>query len=304
MRDAHSTASIVGVGPLGYDDIETPDGRYAHLLGGSGLFFSLAAAIFAPTRLVAAVGSDLADADLDLIASRGVDVGGVVRRHGRSHRWAARYTAGLSRAETLVNDLGVMEGWRPTVPPQHPGDLLYIGSLEPRIQREIRDGAAPGVVTVLATQGHWIAGDRAGALDVCARCSMACVNADEVRTLTGETSVEAAAAALLALGTGAVVVTLGARGAALFHPRGRATCRGVPTTTIADPTGAGDSFAGGMLGHLARLGRHDFDALTDALAYGVACGSMAVERPAGERVPRWTIDAVERRRASLVAVRA
>lgn len=293
-------ASIVCVAPLGYDDIETPHGTYRHLLGGSAFFFGLAAAIFAPTRIVAAVGSDFDARDLALLATQGVDVSRVARLEGRTHHWSARYAADLSTAETLVNDLGVMDAWEPVLPEQCPGDLLYIGSLGPRIQAAASRSAQPGVFTVFDTQSHWIARDRDAVLEACTSCAMACLNEDELMQLTRAATITDAAAALLEGGNEALVVKSGARGASLFHRQGQAFCPSLPPDGVEDPTGAGDSFAGGMVGHLATLEERDFAALSEALAYGVACASIAVGRPAGRRAPGWSITEVQRRRRKLL----
>lgn len=293
------SASVVGVGPIGYDDVETPFGSYRHLLGGSAVFFGLAAAVFAPTRIVAAVGDDLRASDLELLASHGVDVSRVTRLKGRSHHWSARYAADLSAAETLENDLGVMAGWLPTLPEQRAGDLLFLGSLEPTVQVTLVRGVHPGVFTVLDTQSHWIELDRRGVLEATRGSTMICVNEVEAMQLTGAGTIDDAATALLDNGSEVVVIKSGMQGATLHHAEGRYKCPSIRAKRIEDPTGAGDSFAGGMLGHLATLATRDLPALAEALCYGVACSSLTVERPAAQRVRSWSLEEIRERRGSL-----
>lgn len=298
-----SVSAITAIGPIGYDDVQTPAGTFRGLLGGSAVFFGLAAAALAPARIVAAVGSDLRAEDLALLAAHGIDVSAVRRVAGRSHRWVARYADDRSPAETLENDLGVMAGWTPPLPSLARGDLLFIGSLEPAVQLALVRAAPPGVYTVVDTQPHWIAQDRPTVLEAMRRASLVCVNQAEATALGGAAGVDDAAGALLGLGCGAVVVKLGMRGAALYGREGRWTCGAAATRAIGDPTGAGDSFAGGVAGHLATQPARDLSALASALPYGAACASLRLELPAGERVRRWTREEIGRRAASVQVVR-
>lgn len=292
-------ATAVAVGVVGYDDVETPSGAYRHQLGGGATFFALAGARLAPTRLVAAVGTDFDDRDLLSLAEGGVDVTGVERIDGRSHRWAGRYGAEMGAAETLVNDVGVVGAWRPVVDGLRPGDVLYVGSLDPAIQAGVIDRTPRGVTTIFDTQDHWIARSAAAAMAACARCDVACLNEDEIRMLTGHGATGAAAARLLDAGVRAIVMKQGRGGATLFHSSGDLAVPAYPLERVEDPTGAGDALAGGLAGHLARTGRDDLDTLADAVAYGVACASFVAGRAAGRRIPDWSLEAIEARRREL-----
>ena len=301
MSERHG--AITAVGPVGYDDVETPRGAYRHLLGGSAVFFALAAAAFAPTRIVAAVGDDLDAGDLASLAACGVDTTGIRRLRGRSHHWAARYSADLARAETLDNDLGVMAGWSPVLPSLGAGDVLFVGSLEPATQLALVASAPGDVFTLLDTQAHWIAHDRTTLLEAARGASLLCVNDDEAMRLAGATDPDAAAGALLAAGCAAVVVKAGTSGATLHHRGGRYVCPALPLAAIGDPTGAGDAFAGGLAGHLATAASRDTGAVAASLRYGVACATLRLELPPGERVRAWSRAEIRGRAAALAVVR-
>ncbi len=290
--------TAVGVGVVGYDHVVTPAGTYRHQLGGGATFFALAAALFGPARIVSGVGTDFDERDLETLRSRGVDVSGVARFGGATHRWSGRYGADMADAETVANDVGVLARWRPRAGDLRPGDVLYVGSLAPEIQLDVLR-AARHVVTIFDTQGHWIARDRARVLGAGRWSGIVCVNEDEVLLLTGRHRVDAAAAWLLDQGPKAIVVKRGARGATLFDGTRAIEWPAFPVRRVDDPTGAGDALAGGMAGHLARSGRAGPDDLAAAVEYGIACASFIAGRAGGRRRPDWSLAAIEERRSAV-----
>ncbi|MGH2498911.1 MAG: PfkB family carbohydrate kinase [Candidatus Limnocylindria bacterium] len=270
--------AILVVGSLAYDEVQTPFARRRDLLGGAAAYFSLAAALYAPVRLVGVVGGDFREADLERLARRGVDLAGLERRAGRSFRWFGRYAYDLSAAETLNTDLGVFAGWRPAIPEAFAdSDVVFLANSDPRIQLEtLRQVTRPRLVA-LDTMNFWIDHQRAALADVMARVDLVSINEAEARQFCRTFSLIRAAREILALGPRALVVKRGEHGAVLFTGEHSFWTPAFPLEKIQDPTGAGDAFAGGLLGHLARAERIDDQELRRAVVHGSVCASFAVE---------------------------
>jgi sugar/nucleoside kinase (ribokinase family) len=293
--------SVLVVGPLAYDDVRTPAGRRIGVLGGSAAYASIAAAKYVPTGLVSVAGLDLNDDDLRLLRRAGVDVRGVERREGRTLRWSGSYAEDFTRSDVRNTDLGVVAGWRPRIPDAfRDARRVFLANTDPRAQLEALEQVAP-VTVVLDTMEQWIIGSDALA-PVIARATVLSVNAHELALITGIDDVAPAVATLIDRGPRAVIVKRGAAGATLFTPERTVTVPAHPTTVV-DPTGAGDAFAGAFLGRLAALERDDGAALAEAFTHGAAAASITVESFGVDALVRASRPELDRR-AAWVGARA
>lgn len=272
---------LLAVGSLAYDDIETPVAAGKNLLGGSLSHFSAAAALAgALPVLVAVVGEDFRAEDLDWLARLPADLSGVERRRGRSFRWGGRYGPDCAGRETLFTELGVFADFAPMLGPnQLDCELVFLANIQPALQGRLLDAARGRRFAAMDTMNLWIDTARAELLAVIARVDLLFINDEEARQLTGERSLVRAGRALLALGPRFCIVKKGEHGVLLFAAGEEAVypCPAFPVAALVDPTGAGDAFAGGVMGQLAREGCWDLGALRRALLTGSAVASFAVE---------------------------
>ncbi len=270
--------SILVVGSLAYDDVRTPEERRREVLGGAASYFSLAAASYAPVRLVGVVGDDFREEDIARFSERGIDLRGLERRAGRSFRWVGRYDDKFDSALTLKTDLGVFADWRPRVPPAFAdSEYVFLANIDPDIQLQVREQVREPRVVALDTMNYWIDNKHASLERIMSRADVVSLNEGEARQFCRTFSVIRAAREILGLGPRAVVVKRGEHGAALFTRDSSFWTPAYPLETIVDPTGAGDAFAGGFLGHLANVGSLDDDDLRRALLHGTACASYAIQ---------------------------
>lgn len=270
---------ILVVGSLAYDDVRTPLASRHSVLGGAASYFSMAASLYAPVRLVGVVGDDFREDDVARLAGRGIDIGGLERRTGRSFRWRGTYDFALDTAETINTDLGVFGDWRPRIPPQFAdSEFVFLANIHPEIQLATLEQITNPTLVALDTMNYWIEKERDALIRVIGRADIVSVNEGEVRQLVGTTSILRAAREILTLGPRALVVKRGEHGATLFTRDSMFWSPAWPLEEVVDPTGAGDTFAGGVLGYLAAQGTVDDAALRRALLHGTVCASFAVER--------------------------
>jgi sugar/nucleoside kinase (ribokinase family) len=273
--------SVVVVGSVAFDTIETRGVTREKLLGGSGSFFSVAASHFAPVRLVGVVGEDFPEAHLELFRGRGVDTSGVERRVGKTFHWSGRYTDDLSQRTTLATELNVFADFQPKLPDSwRRSDWLFLGNIHPALQLDVLDQVASShrpKLVAMDTMNFWIGGELALLKKVLARVDLIVVNDEEARQLSGEHSLPAAARAIGAMGPGTVIVKRGDAGALLFHDKRVFAAPALPLEEVLDPTGAGDSFAGGFMGSLARDGSLTAASVRRAMFYGSVMASFCVE---------------------------
>ncbi|MBA4378902.1 MAG: sugar kinase [Gemmatimonas sp.] len=273
--------SILVVGSVAYDTVETPRERRERQLGGSASFFSLAASRFAPVRAVGVVGDDFRAADLALLAARGVDTAGILRRGGPTFHWSGRYHEDLIERDTLATELGVFQDFAPELPAGwRETPYLFLANIHPSLQADVLDRMVAPRLVVLDTMNLWIKTTRRELQEVLARVDVVLLNDGEARLLSGQRSLAAAATAIRELGPARVVIKKGEHGALLF---GRDSLLAVPALLlpeVVDPTGAGDCFAGGFVGHLAASGakRDDGDPVfRQAMLAGTAVASACPE---------------------------
>lgn len=244
--------SILVVGSVAYDTVATPRETRERQLGGSASYFSLAASRFASVRAVGVVGDDFRQADLDLLASRGVDIGGVARVPGDTFHWAGRYHDDMIERDTLATELGVFQDFEPVLPTGwERTPYLFLANIHPALQLLVRDSLVDPRLVVLDTMNLWIETTRDDLTAVLGKVDVLLLNDGEARMLSGRTGLAEAAAAIRDMGPGRVVIKKGEHGALYFGPDSVLAVPAVLLPDVVDPTGAGDTFAGGFVGHLA-----------------------------------------------------
>jgi sugar/nucleoside kinase (ribokinase family) len=277
--------SLLVVGSMALDSVETPFGRREEVLGGSATYFSTAASFFGPVRLVATVGEDFPDEHLLFLADRGVDLAGLVRQPGKTFRWKGRYEFDLNTAHTLDTQLNVFAHFAPELPQAWRGsEYVFLGNIDPDLQRDVLDQVRAPRFVAMDTMNFWITSKRESLQKTLRRVDMLFVNDAEARQLAGEHNVVKAARRILSLGPRAVVVKRGEYGALFFARDHLFAASAYPLASLFDPTGAGDSFAGGFMGYLARAGREDPEVLRRAIVLGSVLASFAVEQFSLERL--------------------
>jgi sugar/nucleoside kinase (ribokinase family) len=288
--------AVLVVGSVAYDTIETPFGRAEETLGGAAVYFALAARLFTRVRLVGVVGDDFGEEHLELLRERGIDLGGLERAPGSTFRWAGRYGYDLGTRETLRTELNVFERFHPAIPAAwRETGIAFLGNIDPVLQARVLEQLPRRRLAVCDTMNYWIRDRRDELERLLADVDVLVVNDDEARQLAGTPNLAAAAARIRALGPRRLVVKKGEHGALLFGEEGAFSAPGLPLEAIVDPTGAGDAFAGGFVGHLAGRPRPDDADWRRAVVYGCVLGSFCVESFGVGRLVDLTRDEVEDR---------
>jgi sugar/nucleoside kinase (ribokinase family) len=295
--------SILAVGSIAFDSIATPAGQVENVLGGSATYFSLAASYFTEVRVVAVVGDDFAPEHESVFKRRGVDTRGIERAPGKTFRWGGQYLESLNEAKTNFTELNVFERFQPQIPPAYAdSQFLFLGNIHPSLQAAVRQKMDGVRLTGGDTMNFWIQGTRQELKETLKLVNVLLINDGEAKMLAGETNLPRAALKVLALGPQAVVIKHGEYGATIFFREGafgigrhpfRAPA--LPIDEVKDPTGAGDSFAGGFMGYIASQDKLDREVLKRALFYGGVMGSFAVERFGTERLQSLTREEIDGR---------
>lgn len=271
--------SLLVVGSVALDSIQTPFGTVDDALGGSATFFSAAASMYCPVQLVGVIGSDFPVHDLHFLEQRGVDLSGLESRDGESFRWAGAYSYDLNSRETLDTRLGVFADFEPKIPDTfRDSEWIFLGNIDPKLQCDVLDQVRSPRFIACDTMNFWISGKRDDLMRLLRRVDLLMVNDSEARELSGDHNLLRAARWIQAQGPDMVVIKKGEHGAILFTREFVFFAPGFPLEEVFDPTGAGDAFAGGFVGYLARAGSTDPVHLRRAMIYGSAMGSFAVER--------------------------
>ena len=293
---------ILAVGSVALDAVETPAGSVDGVIGGSAVFFSAAASLLTPVCVVGVVGDDYPLARLRFLRDRGVDFTGLARLPGESFFWAGRYSDDFRGRETTLTRLGVFAAFDPAVPAAHrDSKIVFLGNIDPELQLGVLDQVRAPDLVAADTMNFWIERTRDGLMRVLNRLDILLVNDEEACQLAGEDDLAAAARWIRRHGPGLVVVKRGEDGAVLFAGDWTFSCPACRVARVIDPTGAGDAFAGGFLGHLARTGSSDAAALRKATMYGAATGSCAVEAFSVDRFRTLSLGELEGRVRELEA---
>ncbi len=270
--------SVLVVGSVAFDTVETPHGVREEMLGGSATHFACAARYFTEVKVVAVIGSDFPSEGLEFLTSRGVDLEGLQVRDGKTFRWEAVYRGDMAQAETLGTYLNVFEDFSPVIPESYKDSpFVFLANIDPELQAEVLRQVRAPVLVAADTMNHWIADRKESVRNLLASADAAIINDAEALMLTGEETIPLAAQEIRGGGTNHVVIKKGEHGALLFTGESRFALPGLPMTDVRDPTGAGDTFAGGFMGRLAQLAEVTESALRESVLYGCAMASFNVQ---------------------------
>jgi cytidine kinase len=280
--------SLLVVGSIALDSVETPTDRRDDVLGGSAVYFSYAASYFAPVRLVGVVGADWPAEHTALLRSRRIDTAGLeVVAGAKTFRWRGKYQPNMNDRETLEVHLNVFGDFNPRIPEAYRDcRFLFLGNGSPRLQLQVLDQVPRAELRVADTMDLWISTEHDQLLALLRRIDGMVLNDSEARLLTGEENLVRAGERVRQLGPKFVIIKKGEHGAMFFGERETFVMPAFPTPQVVDPTGAGDSFAGGMMGYLAQCGEFSAGTLKTALAYGTVVASFNVEDFSLERMKR------------------
>ena len=271
--------SVLVVGSVAFDDIDGPFGMHRDLLGGSASFFASAASYFTENvSIIAVVGDDFSAENLDRLGGKGIDLSGIERAPGKTFRWVGKYADDLVTRETLDTQLGVFADFQPKLGEQHrESDLVFLGNIDPVLQLQVLEQVAAPSLVAADTMNFWITGKRGDLVRTLERVHTLLLNDEEARLLAGETNLVRAAAKILHMGPHSVVIKRGDAGALLVYGGGVFAAPAMPLEDVRDPTGAGDSFAGGFMGYLAYAGNLEPDTIRTAMITGSVMASFSVE---------------------------
>ena len=271
--------SLLVVGSIALDSVYTPFGETADAPGGSAVFFSAAGVILHPVQVVGVVGTDYPLGALKALEARGVDLSGVEQAPGESFRWKAKYSYDLASRETLETRLGVFAEFRPKLPPKfRDARYLFLGNIDPELQLGVLDQVKQPALVACDTMNYWIHSKRDLLLELLRHIDILMVNDSEARELSGDWNIYRAAQWVLSRGPTMTVIKQGEHGALLVDAESVFKVPAYPLQEVFDPTGAGDAFAGGFMGYLAKSGDRSPANLRRAMVYGAAMGSFAVEK--------------------------
>jgi sugar/nucleoside kinase (ribokinase family) len=289
--------SILVVGSVALDTIKTPFGQADDVLGGSAVFFSAAASLFSPVSVVGVVGADYPRHDLSFLEERGVDLGGLETAPGQSFRWGGTYAYDLNSRETDFTELGVFADFQPRVPDRfRDARFVFLGNIDPVLQLDVLSQVREPRLVVCDTMNYWIHERRHDALlELLSHVDVLMVNDEEARQLADHHNLVVAARRIQERGPAVIVVKKGEHGAVIFGRDAMFFIPGYPLEEVFDPTGAGDAFAGGFMGYLARAGTQEDGDYRRAMVYGSAMGSFAVERFSVDRFRDLDMDQVRDR---------
>ena len=292
--------NVLVVGSVALDTLETPHGRADNALGGSATHFALAASRFAPVRLVGVVGRDFPSEHLEMLKAQKIDLSGLQIADGKTFRWHGRFVGDMSRAETVSVELNVLATFQPKVPAAFVSTpYVLLGNASPDVQIAVLDQLQSPKFVMLDTMNLWIGTQRATLLKLLPRVDAVCINFEEALQLAETTSGATAVRRILDSGAKILIMKRGEHGATLATREGQFTSPSFPTDRVVDPTGAGDSFAGGMLGYLAQAGAEK-NALRRAVIYGSVMGSFAVEEFGTKRIQSVTREEIDTRARSIL----
>jgi sugar/nucleoside kinase (ribokinase family) len=295
--------SILVVGSVAFDDVTSPSGSVKNVLAGAATYFSLSASYFTQVRIVAVVGDDFGAEQERVFQKRGIDIRGIERANGMTFRWGGTYTDNLNEAKTDFTHLNVFESFQPRIPKEYEdSDFLFLANIQPTLQAYVRRNMNHVRLTGCDTMNYWIKGTPKELGETLKLVDVLLINDTEAKMLGHETNLPRAAQKVLAMGPQALVIKHGEYGATIFfregafgigrHPFRAPT---LPIDEVKDPTGAGDSFAGGFMGYLASQKELNREVLKRALFYGGVMGSFAVERFGTERLQSLTREEIDER---------
>ena len=271
-------ANLLVVGSICLDSVETPFGKVEDVLGGSSLYFSTAASYFAPLRIVGVVGTDFPQAELDFLKNRNADVSGIDVLPGKTFRYGCRYHENMNIRDSLFTDLNVFADFDPELPAQYrDSDYLFLANIQPDLQLNVLEQVRAPKFVAMDTMNFWISGMLPELKKVLQRVDLLIINDQEVLELTGEHHLAAGAKAILSMGPKTLIIKKGQHGATLYTENGYFWAPSFPVSLVKDPTGAGDTFAGGFMGYLTMTDDLSEANMRRAILFGTAMASFAIE---------------------------
>ncbi len=288
--------SILVVGSIALDTVETPHGKVNDSPGGSALYFSTAASFFAPVNVVGVVGEDFDFNLVDFLKAKQVDLSGLKVEKGDTFRWGGRYHDNMNQRDTLFTYLNVFEKFKPEIPENYRSSkFVFLANIHPELQLEVLKSINSPTLTILDTMNFWISGSRAALEKVIERVDVMILNDEEIRELTGIQNINIASRAILKMGPKVLVVKKGEHGAVLITKDDFFSAPAYPVEKVVDPTGAGDSFAGGFVGYLACCTKLNDTDFRKAVAYGSTVASFSVESFSFDMLKRITREDIDKR---------
>jgi sugar/nucleoside kinase (ribokinase family) len=271
--------SILAVGSVALDSVDTPFGKVENVLGGSAIYFAISASFFAPVNLVAVVGEDFPEEYKSILKKRGVDTKGLEIVKGSTFKWKGKYGYDLNNPKTIYTHLNVFNKFSPKIPTEYKrSDVVFLANIDPELQIYVMKQVDAPKLTACDTMNYWIKNKKKELLQLLKNVDLFLLNESEVRELTGESNLFKAGKAILALGPKKVIVKKGEHGVILFSHNSVFSAPAYLLETINDPTGAGDAFAGGLMGYLRKSGRFSSDSeIRKGIIYGTIMASYAVE---------------------------
>jgi hypothetical protein len=288
--------AVLVVGSVAFDTVETPFGRADRVLGGSASFFAVAASFFVPVNLVGVVGRDFGEKQLAAFRGRTIDLEGLERMEGETFHWQGRYSYDLNSRETVCTDLNVFEFFKPKIPGRYrDSEHVFLGNIDPVLQRDVLAQVERPRLVACDTMNFWISGKPGELRKTLAKVDILLVNDAEARELSGEWNLVKAARAIRAMGPRTLVVKKGEHGVLMFSDEGSFAAPAYPLEKVFDPTGAGDTFAGGFVGYLASAPDHSEAVLRQAVIVGSVLASFCVEAFSLDRLLQLTRREIEER---------
>jgi sugar/nucleoside kinase (ribokinase family) len=288
--------SILVVGSVAFDSVETPFGKAEKVLGGSASFFSVAASFFVPVSLVGVVGTDFGEKERAAFAGRDIDLAGLEQAEGLTFHWGGKYSFDLNARDTLFTDLNVFQSFKPKIPAAYrQSKHVFLGNIDPELQRDVLDQVEKPDLVACDTMNFWISGRLEELKKTLARVDVLLINDAEARQLSGEWNLVKAARAIRGMGPKTLVLKKGEHGVMMFTEQGAFAAPAYPLEEVFDPTGAGDTFAGGFLGYLAGAASRDEATLRRAVVMGSTLASFCVEAFSLDRLLRLTRPEIDER---------
>lgn len=299
--DSSESSPLLVVGSVAFDNVITPQAEQERILGGAASYCSFAASYYTQVRMVGVVGNDFGESDLDRLRARGIDLEGVQKDDsGPTFFWKGKYHENFNRRDTLDIRLNVFEKFRPDLPESYKdSSFVLLGNIHPALQMHVLDQLAGNSFILADTIDLWIETERESLLSLIKKVSLFVINDSEAEELTGESNVILAGEKLRQMGPESVIIKKGEHGAILFHEEGKFALPAYPVTQLHDPTGAGDSFAGALIGRLSSRNRADFSAIKEAMLYATCTASLTVEAFGCDRLESAGKSEIEERVASL-----
>ena len=299
--DSSESSPLLVVGSVAFDNVITPQAEQERILGGAASYCSFAASYYTQVRMVGVVGNDFGESDLDRLRARGIDLEGVKKDDsGPTFFWKGKYHENFNRRDTLDIQLNVFEKFRPDLPESYKdSSFVLLGNIHPALQMHVLDQLAGNSFVLADTIDLWIETERESLLSLIKKVSLFVINDSEAEELTGESNVILSGDKLRQMGPESVIIKKGEHGAILFHEEGMFALPAYPVTQLHDPTGAGDSFAGALIGRLSSRNRSDFSAIKEAMLYATCTASLTVEAFGCDRLESAGKSEIEERDASL-----